>query len=256
MSEYKLIDFSPRDKVATLVLKRSPLNVMNMDMMEEIVDALSSLRKNEHLHALVIRAEGKAFSAGVAVEDHIGDKTEPMIHLFHKMFHCLIEVPCPTIAVVEGVALGGGCELATFCDIVLATDRAKFGQPEINLALFPPVSIVTFPWMTGFNRTMELLLTGETISAEKACEWGLVNRVVSQDALESSLAQLLSQLCGKSALALRLTRKAVREAMAVSFASAIGKVEQIYLRELIQSADAQEGLSAFLEKRQPIWKNK
>jgi cyclohexa-1,5-dienecarbonyl-CoA hydratase len=228
---------------------------MNMEMMEEIVDALSSICKEENLNALVIRAEGKAFSAGVAVEDHMGDKTEPMIHLFHKMFHRLIEIPCPTIAVVEGAAMGGGCELATFCDLVIATDQAKFGQPEINLALFPPVSVVAFPWLTGLNRTMELLLTGETISAGKAYEWGLVNRVVSPEDLEATVGQLLDNLRGKSALALRLTRKAVREAMASSFASAIGKVEQIYLRELVYSDDAQEGLHSFLEKRPPVWKN-
>lgn len=255
MSKYKLIQCYEEDQVAMLVLNRPPLNVMNIEMMEEIVDALRSIKKDEHLKALVIRSEGKAFSAGVAVEDHIGDKTEPMIHLFHEMFHCLVEVPCPTIAVVDGLALGGGCELATFCDIVIATDRAKFGQPEINLALFPPVSIVTFPWMTGFNRTMELLLTGETISAEKAYEWGLVNRLVSQNELENHLQQLLQQLRSKSALALRLTRKAVREAMSASFASAIGKVERIYLSELVRSADAQEGMNSFLEKRQPQWQN-
>ncbi|MFM1654524.1 enoyl-CoA hydratase/isomerase family protein [Brevibacillus sp. B_LB10_24] len=256
MKSYQLISFAQRDRVAELVLKRPPVNVMNIEMMEEIADALSSVCKEENLHALVIRAEGKAFSAGVAVEDHMGEKTEPMIHLFHKMFHRLIEVPCPTIAVVEGAAIGGGCELATFCDLVIATDRAKFGQPEINLALFPPVSVVAFPWLTGLNRTMELLLTGETISAQTAYEWGLVNRVVSPDDLEAALEQLLDNLRSKSPLALRLTRKAVREAMAVSFAAAIGKVEQIYLRDLVYSDDAQEGLQSFLEKRPPVWKNR
>lgn len=256
MSEYQWIGFSIEDKVATLVLRRAPVNVMNMEMMEEMVHAFSSLHGNEHLNALVIRAEGKVFSAGVAVEDHLGDKTEPMIHLFHRMFHCLADVPCPTIAVVDGAALGGGCELATFCDIVLSSERAKFGQPEIYLALFPPVSIVTFPWMTGYNRTMELLLTGESISAAKAYEWGLVNRVVPPSELDGALEQLLSHLRTKSALALRLTRKTVRESMAPSFASAIKPVENIYLRELVQSADAQEGLKAFLEKRRPVWHNK
>ncbi|MEB3100165.1 enoyl-CoA hydratase/isomerase family protein [Ferviditalea candida] len=256
MSSYNYIDFSVEDRIARLVLKRPPVNVLNMEMMNEIVEALSSVCKEDSLHALVIRAEGKAFSAGVAVEDHMGDKTEPMIHLFHNMFHRLLEVPCPTISVVEGAALGGGCELATFCDIVIATDQAKFGQPEINLGLFPPVSIVTFPWLIGLNRGMELLLTGDTISAQKAYEWGLVNRLVPSHKLEEHLDHLLSQFKNKSALALRLTRKALRETMAVTFAAAIEKVEQIYLRDLVQTEDAQEGLKSFLEKREPVWKNR
>ncbi|HWO97007.1 MAG TPA: enoyl-CoA hydratase/isomerase family protein [Bacillus sp. (in: firmicutes)] len=252
---YETINFYVEEGIAQLTLNRPPVNVMNIQMMEEISDALFSIRSHQNLHALVIRAEGKVFSAGASVEDHMGDKAEPMLHAFHKMFHLLIEIPCPTIAVVEGAALGGGCELATFCDIVYATEKAKFGQPEINLGLFPPVSIVTFPWLTSFNRTMELLLTGETIDAQKAYEWGFVNRVVSPEDLESVLQQLISNLKNKSALALSLTRKAVREAMASSFASSIGKVEQIYFRELIPSEDAQEGLHSFVEKREPVWKN-
>lgn len=254
-ADYKNIKFYIKDGIAYLILSRPPVNVMDIQMMDEISNALLQIRNNSHLHALVIRAEGKCFSAGAAVEDHMGDKAETMLHSFHKMFHLLIEIPCPTIAVVEGAALGGGCELATFCDIVYATENAKFGQPEINLGLFPPVSIVIFPWLTSFNRTMELLLTGETISAQKAYEWGLINRVVPSDTIEETLQTLLNNLKNKSAFALTLTRKAVRETMASTFASAIGKIEQIYFRDLIPSQDAQEGLKSFVEKREPVWKN-
>lgn len=255
MKNYETIGFTKHEGVARLILKRPPVNVLTIQMMEEMVDALESVRKENHLHALVIGSEGRAFSAGVAVEDHLGDKAEPMLHLFHKMFHLLVELPCPTISVVNGAALGGGCELAVFCDIVIATEKAKFGQPEINLALFPPVSTVIFPWLTGFNRTMELLLLGETIDAAKAYEWGLVNRLVSEEDLEHRVEDILTNLRGKSTVALRLTRKAVRAAMASSFAASIGEVEQIYLQDLIQSDDAQEGLRSFLEKRMPVWKN-
>jgi cyclohexa-1,5-dienecarbonyl-CoA hydratase len=255
MNAYRHIRFSTADRVAELVLCRPPLNVMNMEMMQEIISALDSL-ETDQVHALVIRAEGKAFSAGVAVEDHLGDKTEPMIHLFHGMFHRLADLPCPSIAVVDGAALGGGCELATFCDLVIASDRAKFGQPEINLGLFPPVSIVSFPWMVGIHRTMELLLTGETISAEQAWQWGLVNRVVPADHLQETLDQLLQSLLSKSAFALRLTRNTVHQALATAFTTAIGPVEQIYLRKMVTSADAQEGLHSFLEKRKPQWRHK
>lgn len=255
MSNYETIQFHTDHQVAWITLNRPPLNVMNIQMMEELVQALIEVQGDRNLKALVIQAEGKAFCAGVAVEDHLGDKAEPMIHVFHKIFHLLTKVSCPTIAVVKGAAIGGGCELATFCDYVIATDRAKFGQPEINLGLFPPVSVVAFPWMTGMKRTMELLLTGETIDSKTACEWGLITRVVAEEDVKNHLEQLLQNLRNKSAVALQLTKKAVQESMAVSFAAALGKVEQIYLNELIQTKDAQEGLHSFLEKREPKWKN-
>ena len=195
----------------------------------------------------------KAFSAGVAIEDHIGDKAEPMIHVFHKIFHLLVKVPCPTVAVVEGAAIGGGCEIASFCDISVATEKAKFGQPEINVGLFPPVSVAIFPSLMGVNKTMELLLTGKTISAKKAQEYGLINEVVAEEELETYLEDLLDSFRSKSRVALQLTRMAIREAMVTTFAQTIGKVEQIYLNDLMKTSDAKEGLDSFLEKRKPVW---
>jgi cyclohexa-1,5-dienecarbonyl-CoA hydratase len=253
--QYETIRFSVEENVAFISLDHPPINIMNIQMMEEICDALTAVSKDKNLLALVIKAEGKVFSGGVSVEDHMGDLAEPMLHLFHKMFHIMSGDLCPTIAVVEGAAIGGGSELATFCDIVYATDNAKLGQPEINLGLFPPVTAVTFPTLTGFNRTMELMLTGETISAQKAYEWGLFNKVVAKEDMAEEVDKLLTNLKQKSPIALRLTRKAVREAMAESFSASISKVEQIYFRELIVSDDAQEGLHSFVEKRKPVWKN-
>jgi enoyl-CoA hydratase/carnithine racemase len=178
-----------------------------------------------------------------------------MIHVFHKMFHLLAKIPCPTVAVVEGAAIGGGCEIASFCDISIATEKSKFGQPEINLGLFPPVSVAIFPWLMGFNKTMELLLTGKIISAAEAKEYGLINKVVKEDELASTLEELLDSFRSKSRVALSYTRIAIREAMATTFAQTIGKVEQIYLNDLMKTNDAQEGLDSFLEKREPVWKH-
>jgi cyclohexa-1,5-dienecarbonyl-CoA hydratase len=254
MKNYETIHVQIENQVAWLTLKREPVNVLNIEMMNEIVDALENLMAEEP-HALVIRADGKAFSAGVAIEDHIGEKAEAMIHVFHKMFHLLAKVPCPTVAVVEGAAIGGGCEIASFCDISVATEKAKFGQPEINLGLFPPVSVAIFPWLMGFNKTMELLLTGKTLSAEKAKEYGLINEVVAEDELENYLEDLLDSFRSKSRVALNFTRMAIREAMATTFAQAIGKVEQIYINDLMKTNDAQEGLDSFLDKRKPVWKH-
>lgn len=255
MKNYETIHLKIENKVAWLTLNRQPVNVLNIEMMSEIVDALETLIANEEPHALVINSDAKVFSAGVAIEDHVGDKTEPMIHVFHKMFHLMAKIPCPTVAVIEGAAIGGGCEIASFCDISIATEKAKFGQPEINLGLFPPVSVAIFPWLMGFNKTMELLLTGKTITAKEAKEYGLINQVVSEDVLANYLEELLDSFRSKSRVALSYTRMAIREAMANTFAQTIGKVEQIYLNDLMKTNDAQEGLDSFLEKREPVWKH-
>jgi cyclohexa-1,5-dienecarbonyl-CoA hydratase len=256
LKSYEFINFSVENEVAYLTLKREPLNILNIEMMSEINECLEDLMANERPYALVVQSHGKVFSAGVSVEDHTGDKAEPMIHVFHKMFHLLVKVPCPTIAVVNGVAMGGGCELASFCDISIATEKSKFGQPEISLGLFPPVSAAIFPWFMGYNKTMELLLTGKTLSAAEAKEYGLVNQVVSgEEELEQALQDLLVNLRSKSRVALKYTRQAVREAMATSFAAAIGKVERIYLEDLLKTEDAQEGLDSFIEKRKPVWQH-
>jgi cyclohexa-1,5-dienecarbonyl-CoA hydratase len=252
--EFQHVRLDVQEKTATLTLCRPPLNIMNMALMEELVKALDSLKDQKHLRALVIRAEGKVFCAGAAVEDHVGETTVPFIKLFHQVFRSMLQVPCPTVAVVEGAALGGGLELVTFCDLVVASENAKFGQPEINLAVFAPVSAVTFPGLMSHNRMMELMLTGEPISARQAYEWGLVNRLAPPDQVEEQLNALLAQLGSKSASALRATRLAVQAAAAQSFEEAIERVEKIYLDHIF-SKDAQEGLYAFLEKRQPVWKD-
>ena len=251
---FQHIRFDVRDQTATLTLARPPLNIMNMALMEEMVQALESLKDRKHLRALVIRAEGKMFCAGAAVEDHVGETTEPFIKLFHQVFRSMLKVPCPTVAVVEGACLGGGLELVTFCDLVVASENAKFGQPEINLAVFAPVSAVIFPRLMSYNRMMELMLIGEPISARQAYDWGLVNRLVPPDQVEEALNELLQKLTSKSAAALRANLMAVRAAAAEPFETAIDRVEKVYL-DHIYSKDAQEGLYAFLEKRQPVWKD-
>ncbi|SDI41083.1 cyclohexa-1,5-dienecarbonyl-CoA hydratase [Alteribacillus persepolensis] len=250
---FETISLRVEDSVAFLTMQRGSVNILNIQMMEEMANALESVKERNDIHALIIQAEGKAFSAGVAVEDHVGKWTEPMIFAFHKLFHLLGSIPCPTIGAVEGAAIGGGCELASFCDITIAAESSKFGQPEINLGLFPPVSAAYFPWLMGYNRTMELLLTGKTLSAEEAKEFGLINSVVPAGQVRESVEELLNDLKNKSRSALKLTKQAVRASMGTSMSGAIAEVEQIYLQNLMKTDDAKEGLDAFMEKRQPVW---
>ena len=164
---YQNISLDFDDRVATITLRRPPLNVLNIAMMREIGDALSECGKHMELVAIVFRAgpDCRAFSAGVAIEEHVAETVYRMLDSFHAIFRALDQIAKPTIAVVDGSALGGGCELVAACDIVLASDRAKFGQPEIKLGVFPPVASILLPMIVGPKRAREMILTGELIDA-------------------------------------------------------------------------------------------
>lgn len=253
--EFKHISFETGEDVARITLKRPPLNILNIEMMSEINKALESLKEKKP-KVLVFAAQGKAFSAGVDVSEHTRDKVEEMISVFHRMFRLLHALGCPTLAAVNGAALGGGCELATFCDMVVASENAKFGQPEIKVGVLAPIAAVVFPSVLGLKKTMELLLSGETVEAHEALRLGLVNRVVPQDKLEEEVEGLVKSLTGKSGIVLRLNKKAVLESLDRGFSEGLDRVEEIYLRELMETEDANEGLKAFMEKRPPEWKER
>ncbi|KPJ60096.1 MAG: hypothetical protein AMJ46_08295 [Latescibacteria bacterium DG_63] len=253
---HKHIAFEKKDNVATITLDRAPVNVLNIEMMREINGILGQLKNDSQLKLLVFKAKGKAFSAGVDVSEHTPDKVEEMIEVFHEIFRLLNSIAAPSVAVVGGAALGGGCELATFCDIVVASEKAKFGQPEIMVGVFAPVASAVFPWLIGRNRSLELLLTGETIDAKEAERIGLINKLFPVEGFEEKVDEFLGKLKEKSAVVLQIAKKAVDSGLYVSVGTALGKIEDIYLNKLMKTEDASEGLKAFLEKRAPVWKNK
>ena len=197
----------------------------------------------------------KAFSAGVEVADHTPDKVDQMIDVFHGIFRRLNKMPMPTIAAVNGAALGGGMELAIGCDMVVAAAGAKFGQPEIKLAVFPPIAAVLLPRLVPPARAMEILLGGENLTAEEGKAIGLVNRVFARETFAADVQAFVAPFLKLSRVALLSTRKALREANGKPFDAALNTVEDIYLKELMLTDDAKEGLSAFLEKRPPVWRN-
>ena len=145
---YKHIKAELTGGVGTIILSREPLNWLNIEMMEEINNALDSY-KDRNIKLLVFKAEGKAFSVGVEVAEHMGGLAEKMIEVFHGMFRRMDALSVPSVAVVDGAALGGGCELAIYCDMVLASERAKFGQPEIQVGVFPPIAALVMPRVMG-----------------------------------------------------------------------------------------------------------
>lgn len=256
MSGERFIRSHSDGEVTRITLARPPLNILTIEMMEELNAALERVQALPEVRALVLGAEGKAFSAGVAVEDHLGDRVKPMLEAFHRIFHQLRALHCPTVAAVQGAALGGGAELATFCDWVLAAETATFGQPEVKVGVFPPIAAVHYPSRIGLARTLQLLLTGEVIGAREAERLGLVDRVVPPGELGAAVEETLARLRDKSRAVLALTRRAVFDAAGQPFEAGLRAVEALYHTELMATEDAHEGLQAFVEKRPPVWKHR
>jgi len=252
---FKYIQTELKDGVAFLTLNRAPLNVFNIEMMEEINHYLEGLKKEKSLKLLVIQAAGKAFSAGVDVGEHLGDLVYKMIEVFHRMFRLMDELKVPSIAVVNGSALGGGCELALYCDIVIATERSKFGQPEIQVGVFPPIAALIFPRMIGRKKAMELILSGETINAQEALAMGLINKVVPEGSLAEEVNGFIEKFKRLSGVVLKLAKEATLAGLNDDIDQGLKAIEKIYLDQLMKSHDATEGLKAFLEKRKPTWKD-
>ena len=216
---YQTIQFKVDGPVARLALNSPPLNIINIAMMYEMGQAIESLKDHPGVRVLVIETvEGsKAFSAGVDIADHTAEKVRGMLNSFHRIFRLMARLNIPTLAAINGAALGGGCEVALFCDIIVASERAKFGQPEIKVGCFPPIAAVVLPRLIPHTAAMELLLTGDTISAAEAHRLGLVNRVVPPDELASATDELIDKLTSLSGPILRYTRRAARMGTVGSF---------------------------------------
>jgi cyclohexa-1,5-dienecarbonyl-CoA hydratase len=254
--QYQFIQYGVADGRATLAINRPPFNVLDIPTMGEINQALDACAVDGSVKLLVITGVGeKAFSAGVEVADHTPDKVDQMIEVFHGILRRLNKMPMPTIAAVNGAALGGGLELAIGCDMIVAVAGAKLGQPEIKLAVFPPVAAVLLPRLVPPARAMEILLGGENFSAEEGHAMGLVNRVFAKETFAADVQSFLAPYLKLSRVALLSTRRAIREAAGKPFDAALDVAESIYLKELMLTNDAQEGLAAFLEKRKPVWRN-
>ena len=253
MSEYQYFNLDIAGGVATVTMDLPPLNVMDNPMMAEFNTLLDGLVADDNLSAIVIAAEGKAFSAGVDVSDHTEDKVRDMIERFHGIFRRLAATDAITIAAVQGAALGGGCELACFCDVVLASDRAKFGQPEVHVGVFPPVAAAILPWRVGLGKAIELVSLGATISATEAYRIGLVNQLFPADEFNDKVTAYIDSIRGLSRPVVRMAKQATMVGMRAETLKRLEEAEKIYLDELMQLHDAHEGIAAFMEKRSPEW---
>jgi cyclohexa-1,5-dienecarbonyl-CoA hydratase len=255
--KFQNIVLDKKEGIATLTLNRPPLNVMDSDTLVELNIALEQLAKDDEVKVLLLRGSGnKAFSAGVEVKDHIGEKMPKMMKEFCRVFRLLRDLGKPSIAVVNGVALGGGCELVAGCDMAIASEKARLGQPEIKLGGLAPAAAPLFPRMMGEKKAFELLLMGENVSAQEAERIGLVNKVVPEEELDRTAEELARKFLEKSTLSVRLVRDALYDcAETPSLEASLEKGLKHGIKSW-QTEDGQEGLQSYLDKRKPEWKNK
>jgi len=229
-------------------------NILDMQKTELLSSIFGRAREARDLKVIVIEGQGPNFSFGASVEEHLPEQVEPMIRGFHRLFHQLLDAGVMTLAVVRGQCLGGGLELVSFCNRVFAAPEAQLGQPEIVLGVFPPVASVALAERVGRSRAEDLCLSGRTIAADEAARIGLVDEI-ADDPAQAALDYARQHLLPRSASSLRLALRAVRAGFAARFRSELAEVERLYLQDLMSTADAVEGLQAFLEKREPCWSN-
>jgi len=246
------------NRVARIILNNPPLNMLSLDMMGAISDAINRASRETSLCAVLFEPgpRCRAFSAGLSMEEQRPEVAYQMIEAFHGIFRNLDFYSKPTVAVVPEAALGAGCEIAAFCDIVVASEKARFGLPEIKIGVFPPLACVYFPRIVGQKRAREMVLTGALLSAREAQSIGLVSYVVPDDQLNAKVTEILDRFRGLSAAVLELARRALVESAGVPFEEGLSRVEDIYLNQLMSLRDPGEGLVAFMEKRAPAWKHK
>ncbi len=243
-----------KERVVRITMDRPPLNVLDIPLLRQLDSALAGCAEDTVSDVVVIQGAGqRAFSAGVDIRDHTRENVPEMLDVVHGVIRKLFAVPQITIALVRGVCLGGGCELASSCDFVIASEDSSFATPEIHVGCYPPVALARFSSLIGYHRAAEMILTGRTFSAQEALAIGLINRVLPSDQLEAGLESLLKEILGKSGAVLRIAVKGLRELSLKGFGDALRRSEDLYRDELLGTDDVEEGIRAFLEKRKPQW---
>jgi cyclohexa-1,5-dienecarbonyl-CoA hydratase len=242
--------------VARITLRNSPVNVIDIPMMEELATALEKVEAHSQIAVVMIAGSQTVFSAGVDVAAHTPDNVREMLAKFDGVIHTLINSEKVTIACVHGNCLGGGAELAAVCDLVYTSNSATWGFPEIKLGCYPPVAATILAAIVGQKRAADLILTGRSITGREAAAIGLANEAVPDAEVELAAERSLDRLKRLSPVALSSAKKAIYVWDAIHFHKGLARAETIYLDELMKTEDAQEGINAFLEKRAPVWKGK
>ena len=242
--------------IARVTLNNRSLNVIDLAMTQELQRILGEVELRPDVSVIVVEGAGSVFSAGVDIKAHLPEQIREMLSSFHAVIRAIIASRKITIAAVRGTCLGGGAELAMVCDMVYTTRDTTWGFPEIKLACYPPVAAVALAALVGQKRASELIFTGRQFSGDEAVAVGLANRSARDEELESLVESVLAELRQLSPTALLHAKKAIYAWDAIHFDKGLARAEKIYLDELVSTADAREGIIAFLDKRPPKWTHK
>jgi len=253
---FKYILFDTSTFVAHITINHPPYNVLSVPLMRELAEAIESLNGRGDIKAILLDSSQKTFSAGIGLEDSKADHVFQTLDAFNRIFEAIREISKPLIVVVNGPAIGAGSELVAFGDLIIATPKAKFAQPEVKLGVFPPFASVMLPQLIGPKKTYELILTGEALTAEEAFALGFVNRLVPEANLSKTVDEVLGRIGEFSAPVLEMTKRVISGSIGLPLDQAMRQSHNIYLNQLMDLEDVQEGLRAVLEKRKPVWKNK
>lgn len=245
-----------RDDVAYLTLDAPPVNILTAAVMAELADQLERCLADRSLKAIALDAAGRAFSAGADVGEHRPEQAPQMIAGFSRLFRILGASELPIIMSVDGAALGAGFELALMADILIASERATFGQPEIRLGFFAPLGVAFLSQRVGLAKSIEITSTGRTYTAADMHAMGLVSHLVAPEQLDELREGLLKDLRRASAAVMRMNVRLSRALHGRPFEEARLEAERVFLSDLMATEDVREGIASFYDKRRPIWKNR
>ena len=254
--EFQSVNFRIEGSAARMTLNRPEHNLLNETTLRELADGISLAGERDDVKLIVLDSACKVFCGGVDIGEYTSQRVFQMLDAFHSVFVGIMETSKPVMCVVNGPAIGGGAELAAFGDLVIATPKARFAQPEITIGVFPPLASTILPFLVGPKVALELVLLGEPVTAERALELGLVNRLVPEAQLDATVNELIARVTGHSGPVLTMAKKAILGGMGLSLREGLKHSMNIFLNELYRLEDSQEGLRALVEKRKPNWKNR
>lgn len=253
---YKHLTLDIAPEVATLSLNRPPANLLNIEMVEELNEALTALRTHRSLEVLVVRGASQNFCGGFDLDDVVPQRFQRMLQLYMRIFESLRMMDLVQIAAVQGEARGAGFEIALGCNLFVAAEDARFALPETSMGMFPPIATAILPRIAPRRKAMEWILTGNTVSAEELHHHGVVNRLLPNADFDAQLNAFVADITSKSGPILALAKRAQFEAYYSTFPEAMSRAQTLFLRDLMDLQDAAEGLRAAREKRAPEWKNR
>ena len=256
IEEFQFVKVKVEGEVARITLDRPDHNLLNERMLAELAAGINTLGERSAIKLMILDSAGKTFCGGIELGEYTQRRVFQLLDTFHGAFAAMLDTSKPLLVVVNGPAFGGGAELAALGDLVIATPKAKFAQPEIKLGVFPPLAAAVLPYILGPKQALELVLTGEAMSAERARELGLVNWLVDEEELEKRVAEVSEKVTAQSGPVLTMAKKAILGSLGLPLRDGVRNSMKVFLNELAELEDSQEGLRALVEKRAPKWKNR